>query len=136
MAHAIFRLSRKHRAMVSDDLRPLGLYAGQELLLLQLPEDGCRSQQALVEALGLDHSTVTKMLQRLERAGVVAREQSAEDRRVSLVRLTAEGCRARREVVGVWGELERRSTATLSERQRRDLLRLLRLVEEHLDVGR
>jgi hypothetical protein len=43
--------------MASDLLRPLGLYAGQELLLLQLRE----------------------------RAGMVTRHASADDRRVMLV---------------------------------------------------
>src|SRR5579875_1256482 len=30
VVHALFRLSRKNRAMVGDALRPLGLYPGQE----------------------------------------------------------------------------------------------------------
>ena len=51
--------------MAAEYLRPLGLYPGQELLLLQLAEGERRSQQELVDALGIDHSTVTKMLQRL-----------------------------------------------------------------------
>ena len=94
--HAVFRISPKNRAMAAEYLRPLGLYPGQELLLLLLllllAEGERRSQQELVDALGIDHSTVTKMLQRLERAGVVARQQSADGRRVVLVHLTEEGC--------------------------------------------
>ena len=133
LVHALFRISRKNRAMAAEYLRPLGLYPGQELLLLQLPDGECRSQAELVDALGLDHSTVTKMLQRLERAGVVTRRQSQEDRRVVLVHLTDEGCARRRAVEDMWARLEAATSSALSERQRTQLLGLLRRVEAHLD---
>ncbi len=133
LVHALFRISRKNRAVAAEYLRPLGLYPGQELLLLQLPDGECRSQAALVDALGLDHSTVTKMLQRLERAGVVARRQSQDDRRVVLVHLTEEGCAHRRAAEDMWARLEAATSGALSERQRTQLLGLLRRVEAHLD---
>jgi len=133
LVHALFRISRKNRAMAAEYLRPLGLYPGQELLLLQLPDGERRSQQELVDALGLDHSTVTKMLQRLERAGVVARHQSAQDRRVVLVELTADGRAHRRAVEQMWARMEEATSGALSERQRAQLLGLLRRVEAHLD---
>jgi DNA-binding MarR family transcriptional regulator len=132
VVHALFRLSRKNRAMVGEALRPLGLFPGQELLLLQLNDGECRSQADLVDTLGLDPSTVTKMLQRLERTGVVERRHSEDDRRVVLVSLTETGCAAREAVEEVWQALEDSTVRTLSERQRRQLLDLLRRVEDGL----
>lgn len=44
-----------------------GLYPGQELLMMALGEWGERRQADLIRTLALDPSTVTKMLQRLER---------------------------------------------------------------------
>jgi DNA-binding MarR family transcriptional regulator len=44
--------------------------------------------------LGLARSTITNLVDRLERAGLVARVASPTDRRVTLVRLTATGLRA------------------------------------------
>jgi len=133
--HAVFRISPKNRAMAAEYLRPLGLYPGQELLLLLLllAEGERRSQQELVDALGIDHSTVTKMLQRLERAGVVARQQSADDRRVVLVHLTEEGCVQRRAVEEMWARIEAATSGGLSEEEHAQLLGLLRRVEAHLD---
>jgi MarR family transcriptional regulator, organic hydroperoxide resistance regulator len=119
--------------MAAAYLRPLGLYPGQELLLLQLAEGERRSQQELVDALGIDHSTVTKMLQRLERAGVVARQQSTDDRRVVLVRLTEDGCVHRRAVEEMWIRMEAATSGGLSEEQHAQLLGLLHRVEAHLD---
>ena len=132
--HAVFRISRKNRAMAAEYLRPMGLDPGQELLLLlQLAEGKRRSQQELVDALGIDHSTVTKMLQRLQRAGVVARQQSADDRRVVLVHLTQEGCVQRRAVEEMWARMEAATSGGLSEEQHAQLLGLLHRVEAHLD---
>ena len=135
VVHALFRLSRKNRAMAADLLRPLGLFPGQELLLLQMPEGECRSQHDLVDALGLDHSTVTKMVQRLERAGVLTREPSGRDRRVMMVRLTDQGVEQRRAVEEMWSQMEQATTADLSDRQRAQLLGLLRRIEAGLDAG-
>jgi MarR family transcriptional regulator, organic hydroperoxide resistance regulator len=98
-----------------------------------LAEGERRSQQELVDALGIDHSTVTKMLQRLERAGVVARQQSADDRRVVLVHLTEEGCVQRRAVEEMWARMEAATSGGLSEEQHAQLLGLLHRVEAHLD---
>jgi MarR family transcriptional regulator, organic hydroperoxide resistance regulator len=119
--------------MAAEYLRPLGLYPGQELLLMQLAEGERRSQRELADALGIDHSTVTKMLQRLERAGVVARQQSANDRRVVLVYLTEQGCVHRRAVERMWARMEAATSGGLSAEQHAQLLGLLRRVEAHLD---
>jgi len=132
IVHTIYRISLKNRAVIGSLLRPLGLYPGQEILLMQLWEhDGC-SQAVLVDILGVDHSTVTRMLQRLEAAGMVVRRPSTHDRRVMLVSLTDAGRRLRGEIERVWRELERRTTAHLSEREREQLLGLLASVEAHM----
>ena len=44
--------------------------------------------------LGVPRSTITNLVDRLERAGLVERASSAKDRRVTLVRLAAAGRRA------------------------------------------
>lgn len=132
IVHTIYRISRKNRAVIGNLLRPIGLFPGQEILLMQLWESDGRSQADLVEALGVDHSTVTKMLQRLEAAGMVVRRPSSQDRRVMLVSLTEAGRRLRGEIERTWQELERRTTAHLSDRDREQLLQLLQSVESHL----
>jgi DNA-binding MarR family transcriptional regulator len=132
IVHTIFRISRKNRAMVGALLRPLGLFAGQELLLMQLDERAARPQSELIAALGIDHSTVSKMLQRMEAAGLVARGASAADRRAGVVRLTAAGRRLRRAIERIWQEMEQLTVAHLRAGERTALLALLRSVEARL----
>lgn len=127
--HALFRLSRMNKTMIGGRLRKFGLAAGQELLLLQLwDRDGC-SQSDLVDRLGIDPSTVTKMLQRLERGGWVRRAPLARDRRVTIVSLTAAGRRLQGDVTQLWAELERETIRGLSGDERATLLGLLHKVE-------
>lgn len=132
VVHAVFRLSRLHRMMVGGALRELGLAPGQELLLMQLwDRDGC-SQTDLVARLGLDPSTVTKMLQRLERDGWVCRAPSGDDGRVTIVSLTVAGRGLQRHVMSLWSAVERETVRSLSNSERRTLLELLTRVEESL----
>lgn len=134
--HAVFRLSRMHRTIIGRLLRDLGLAPGQELLLLRLWDRDRCSQSDLVERLGLDPSTVTKMLQRLERGGLLRREQSTEDGRVMVVTLTPAGRDLQDAVTTLWSELEGETVKSLSADEQTELLRLLRKVETGLRASR
>ncbi len=134
--HAVFRLSRMHKTIIGRLLREVGLVPGQELLLLQLWDRDRCSQTDLVERLGLDPSTVTKMLQRLERAGWLAREPSPDDGRVMVVTLTRAGRDLQVAVTTLWSELEGETIKALSPDEQAELLRLLSKVEAGLRASR
>ncbi|MFJ8025735.1 MarR family winged helix-turn-helix transcriptional regulator [Streptomyces sp. NPDC096311] len=106
MGEALFRAARMHRMVASNLLRETGLYPGQELLMMQLWQRGAQRQADLIKTLGLDPSTVTKMLQRLEQSGFVTRRPSDEDRRAVVVDATRAGQALRDRVLQVWRELE------------------------------
>jgi DNA-binding MarR family transcriptional regulator len=57
------------------------------------PLVGGRSQKAIVRILGVSRQTVSKMLNRLEQLGWVARTRALDDRRTRNVVLTKEGLR-------------------------------------------
>lgn len=72
-------------------LRDLGLTYPQYLVMLVLWEEGELPVKRIGERLRLDSGTLSPLLKRLEAAGLVARERSAQDERSVTVRLTAEG---------------------------------------------
>ncbi|MFJ9458157.1 MarR family winged helix-turn-helix transcriptional regulator [Kitasatospora sp. NPDC101447] len=72
-------------------LRDLGLTYPQYLVMLVLWEDGELSVKRIGERLRLDSGTLSPLLKRLEAAGLVRRERSAQDERSVTVALTAEG---------------------------------------------
>ncbi|MFC0844248.1 MarR family winged helix-turn-helix transcriptional regulator [Streptomyces noboritoensis] len=131
-SHAIVRVARSHRAAAERLLRSSGLHAGQELLMMHLWDNGPQPQSALIELLGLDASTVTRAVQRLEQSGFVRRVRSETDRRAVIVQPTAAGQALRDQVSRAWKELEDLTLAGLTEAERVELARLLALVERNL----
>ncbi|MPY58042.1 MarR family winged helix-turn-helix transcriptional regulator [Streptomyces spongiae] len=132
VSHALSRVARLHRAAAGRLLRGLGLYPGQEMVMMHLWENGSARQSELIRMLGLDPSTVTKMLQRLEQAGQVRRLPDPADRRAVLVEATECGTRLLCEIERVWGVLEEESLAGLSPDEREQFLTLLHRVEANL----
>jgi len=69
----------------------LGITYPQYLVLLALWEDGKRTVGAIAARLGLDSSTVTPLVKRLEAAGLVTRLRNPQDERQVTVHLTERG---------------------------------------------
>jgi DNA-binding MarR family transcriptional regulator len=70
---------------------------------------------------------VTRLLDRMEAAGLVTRERSAEDRRQTATRLTGKGRRVVEALDAPVAEEHRHRLAHLSKKQLRDLVGLLTL---------
>lgn len=68
-----------------------GLGEKEFALLSVIAAEPGRSQRRLGEVLYIDRTTIVALVDELERAGLVERERAAEDRRMIVVRTTAEG---------------------------------------------
>ena len=62
----------------------------QVLAIISIPNDGIEMSE-LARKLGLDNSTVTRLIVRLEKKGWVVREQSRRDKRAIKILLKTEG---------------------------------------------
>ncbi|MEU3618916.1 MarR family transcriptional regulator [Streptomyces sp. NPDC006872] len=132
MSEALFRAARAHRLVAGTLLRDTGLYTGQELLMMQLWERGEQRQSDLIKTLGLDPSTVTKMLQRLEQSGFVTRKPSPDDRRAVVVSATRAGRALRDRVRQAWRELEAATAAGFTKAEFEQAMRVLTRIEANL----
>ncbi|MFF0447749.1 MarR family winged helix-turn-helix transcriptional regulator [Streptomyces sp. NPDC004609] len=132
VGYSVARVSRLYRMAAGKTLRALGLYPGQEFVMLHLWRSGPVRQGDLIKTADLDPSTVTKMLQRLEQAGHVRRRPDPADRRAVLVEATEESCGLRSAVEASLASLEQHTLAGLGEEERGELLRLLSKVEANL----
>ncbi|MEH6373539.1 MarR family transcriptional regulator [Streptomyces sp. KLMMK] len=84
--------ARAFGGVYRDALKDLGLTYPQYLAMLVLWEEpDPQPVKAIGERLRLDSGTLSPLLKRLEGAGLVARERSAEDERSVVVRLTEAG---------------------------------------------
>jgi DNA-binding MarR family transcriptional regulator len=95
---------------------------------MHLWEAGAVRQADLIDTLGVDPSTMTKMLQRLQRTGNVTRTMDPADRRAVLVEATDTSRALRPEIKAVWKTLEQRTVAGLDPAERAELQRLLEKV--------
>ncbi|GHC45152.1 MarR family winged helix-turn-helix transcriptional regulator [Streptomyces cinnamoneus] len=132
ISHALSRVARLHRSAAGQLLRRLGLHPGQELLMMQLWDHGPQPQSQLIDLLGLDASTVTRMVQRLEQAGFVRRRRSDDDRRAVVVEPTAAAQALQEQVVHAWQQLEDLTLRGLDEPERAAVAELLGRIENNL----
>jgi DNA-binding MarR family transcriptional regulator len=87
--------SRAIRACLERELQPLGMHAGQNLLLARLLHEDGLTPGELADRIGVETPTVTRMAQRMERVGLVRRVPDGADRRLVRVYLTEAGARLR-----------------------------------------
>jgi DNA-binding MarR family transcriptional regulator len=106
-------LARQRRTELAKDLASLGMYSGQEQVLLQRWDDRGFTQSELAERVQAAPATITRMLQRMERAGFVQRERRPGERG-SRVFLTEHGWMVRATVEALWLRAEERLVANLS----------------------
>jgi DNA-binding MarR family transcriptional regulator len=135
MSYAIFELARAHRGQAAAMLRRMGLHPGQELLLMHLLDRDGQTQSELLDSVGLDHSTVSKSLRRMQDAGLVVREPAEHDRRVMVVHLTDKGRAMREPLAAMWRALEATTAQHLSARQAEAFVQTAYTVVDALNGG-
>jgi DNA-binding MarR family transcriptional regulator len=125
MGDLLARVCELRYRCMHDLLDGLGLYKGQPSMLRALwAQDGI-TQSELTDRLQRCPSTITKMVQRMEKAGFVARKPDPGDERLSRVYLTDAGRDIQSQVEEIWCAFEEEAFAGLSEEELdvfRDLL--------------
>src|SRR5690606_1402808 len=115
---------------LAEALRPHGITPTQYnvLRILRGAGDGglCRSE--VMERMVARVPDATRLLDRMEAAGLIARERSSEDRRFVTTRITGQGLELLAELDGVVVDLHQRQFSALDEEELRDLIALLGLV--------
>jgi DNA-binding MarR family transcriptional regulator len=125
LSDTIFALYAQGRRMNQRLAARHGLTAPQLAALALLAHAGPVSLGELGERMHTGASTLTGIVDRMEREGLVARERSAEDRRVWRVTLTARGRSLAAQLESTPGAIVREALGTLSPTERRELSRLL-----------
>ena len=82
-------------------LRPLGITYTQYLVLMVLWETDELPVNDIAKRLALETNTVTPLIQRMEREGIVNRTKGKVDTRQTIVSLTAHGKELREQSVGI-----------------------------------
>jgi DNA-binding MarR family transcriptional regulator len=132
MEFLLGQVCKLHHARAHDLLEGLGLYRGQPRLLHALYKEEGITHGELAERLRVAPATITKMIQRMEKAGFVERRPDPADQRISRVYLTEPGRAIHEAVDDALGTLEDESLTGLAEEERLELYRLLMHVRDNL----
>ena len=123
--YLLARVCKAHRGSVGDALAEVGLHVGQEMVLLHLWQRDGLTPSELAEALGVEPPTVTNMLSRMERVGLLKRCRDPEDARCTRVYLTEQGRKLRAPVERRWEAVEEHALSGVTPEEEallRDLL--------------
>ena len=128
----LVQVCRLHRARAHALLEEIGLHRGQPPMLRALWDQEGRTHSELAELLHVRPATITKMIQRMERAGFVQRRPDPDDERVSRVYLTNAGHAIRESVDDAMDELEAELLCGFSREERVVLRRFFGRIRDNL----
>ncbi|MBI4950499.1 MAG: MarR family transcriptional regulator [Myxococcales bacterium] len=125
MVETIVYLYTESRRLTKELAREHGLTGPQLTVVKMLESFGDLSLSSLSERIRAQNSTVTGIIDRMEREGLVRRERPGHDRRVVLIRLTDKGKKlaARIEVEPM--QIFRHALETLAATDLTELCRIL-----------
>ncbi|MBX3226663.1 MAG: MarR family transcriptional regulator [Labilithrix sp.] len=122
---AIVYLYTESRRLTKEMARRADLTGPQLTVVKMLEQIGDLSLSELSERIRAQNSTVTGIIDRMVREGLVTRERSKEDRRVVYIRLTAKGKKLAEEIPIEPMEIFRGALETLTANEVRDLVKIL-----------
>ena len=122
---AIIYLYTESRRLTKELARRADLTGPQLTVVKLLEQIGDLSLSELSERIRAQNSTVTGIIDRMEREGLVTRERSKEDRRVVYIRLSAKGKKLAEEIPVEPMEIFRGALESLSAAEVRDLVKIL-----------
>ena len=133
------QICRLKHARVHTLYETLGLYRGQPRMLRLLWHQQGMTHTQIARELQVQPATITKMIQRMEKAGFVVRRHDPDDQRVSRVYLTPAGKAIQDDVQQVWRQLEEEAFAGFTEEEslllRRFFLRIRDNLTQVSDAG-
>jgi DNA-binding MarR family transcriptional regulator len=127
-------LQSESRRLAKEQCARHGITATQLNALKLLQSVGDLSLSELSQKMSATNSSITGIVDRMVAAGLVAREQSAEDRRIWKIRLTPEGrAMARKVDVAPW-EILQTALMALPPAELEQLITTLTKVVDNIEV--
>ena len=108
ITRALVVAARRWRKLANDRIKPLNQTMSRwETLYLVAYSEEELNQTELARLIGVEGPTMIRMLDALAREGLIERQQSHHDLRVTINRITDEGRRVITEIMGITNELRR-----------------------------
>lgn len=132
MLYRMQSVARLTRTVLATRLLELGLYAGQDAVMLQLAAEDGLPPGVLAQRLGVRPPTITKTITRLQSQGFVVKRASETDQRQSHVYLMPQGIEAIRIIEKSIKKTEKDMLKGLDKKERKTFLKMLGRMESNL----
>lgn len=132
LAPALAGAARSMRTAHSRNLLDVGLYAGQDGVILHLAEGDALTPGELAQRLGVKAPTMTRTISRMEAQGFVARKADSADGRQIKVQLTDTGRQTIDKIMLATATTNALALEDFSDKEIRTLLKLLKALNRNL----
>jgi len=123
------RVSRRLNKITKESIMPYKLTTSQFFLLIALYEENGILISKLAEKVALDKATLTGIIDRLERDGLVERRDDPKDRRAIRVYLTPKAESLREELLNIYHRNNARFLSVLSNEEKEVFERVVQKLE-------
>jgi DNA-binding MarR family transcriptional regulator len=113
-------------------LAPIGLTARQGLILLSCDLEEANTAAELASLYGLEASSITRLVDRLEKKRLIERTRSRSDRRKTILALTARGKAVLQRAVKIAVPIARTTWNGVTEKERKTLAAIITKVLNNL----
>lgn len=125
-------LLSQYRQNIDKMVQPYGISAWQAPLISLLYKQNGQSPKQLSKMMGVKPSSLTTMLTRMEKNGLVERRQNPVDKRAINIYLTPKGWRAARKLGAITRFIDERNLAGFRAEEQLLLLRLMEQMMENM----
>jgi DNA-binding MarR family transcriptional regulator len=134
VTRALVVAARRWRKLANDRLKPLGqtMPRWETLYLVAYSEEEL-NQGELSRLIGVQGPTMVRMLDSLAREGLIERQQSHRDLRVTINRITEAGRQVVRRIMGITNDLRREVLAEVSLQDLQTTVKVLTQVLRRID---
>ena len=131
---AFIKTLRLHQRLMFAAMRDRDMHPGQAFCLRLVVENDGMTQRDLAAGLHIAAPTISRMLQSMEKAGLVKRLQDVADQRLTRVFATSAGHELEERLRAVAAAYVNQTIGHLPEADRRELARLLEKLGSQMDA--
>jgi len=129
----LVRVVNKLRCQIGRQLKHMDLTSEQWAVLARLREEDGLTQNELAKRILKDQANTTRILDKVEKKGLVRRVDALNDRRTYLIYLTDEGRHAVEVCNPLVQQVKEKITEVLTEDEITALRRMLDIISQNLD---
>jgi DNA-binding MarR family transcriptional regulator len=134
LTHLMGHVMKLHRQNVDLLIQKYDVYPGQPPLLMRLAHTDGQIQKDLARRINVKPATLTVMINRMEKSGLVTRKPDQNDQRVSRVFLTDKGREAAQSVKEALRVLETKCFENFTEEETAFFRRMLERIHGDMET--